>query len=83
MQVRPLKAGLGQVEIRQRCGFSPTRPVQAAGIRTEPAPSEPIAAATSLPATAAAAPPLEPPGVWPMLQGLRVTPNVADSVDGH
>ena len=65
MQVRPLNASAsGQVEIRPRCGLRPTRPVQAAGIRIDPAPSDPSAAGMSPAATAAAAPPLEPPGVW-------------------
>ena len=69
-QVSPLKAsGSGQVEIRPRWGFSPTRPVQAAGMRTEPAPSEPIAPPTN-PAATAAAPPLEPPGVGRGVPGL-------------
>ena len=84
MQVRPLKASAsGQVEIRPRCGFRPTRPVQAAGIRIDPAPSDPSAAGISPAATAAAAPPLEPPGVWAVLQGLRVAPNEGPSVNGH
>ena len=43
-------------------------------MRIEPAPSEPIAAGTTPAATAAAAPPLEPPGVWSVFQGLRVAP---------
>ena len=34
-------------------------------------------------ATAAAAPPLEPPGAWPSCQGLRVAPKVGDSVKCH
>ena len=83
-QVSPWKASRsGQVEIRPRCGFSPTSPHQAAGMRTEPAPSEPIAPATSPAATAAAAPPLEPPGVWSSCQGLRVAPKVGVSVKCH
>src|SRR5580658_5349370 len=61
----------------------PTSPVHAAGIRTEPAPSEPIAPATIPAATAAAAPPLDPPGVWLRFQGLRVTPNASPSVNGY
>ena len=82
--VSPWKASAsGQVEIRPRCGFSPTRPHQAAGMRIEPAPSEPIAPATRPAATAAAAPPLEPPGAWPSCQGLRVAPKVGDSVKCH
>ena len=48
-------------------------------MRIEPAPSEPIAAGTSPAATAAAAPPLEPPGVWSVFQGLRVAPKAAAS----
>ena len=43
-------------------------------MRTEPAPSEPTAAATRPAATAAAAPPQEPPGVCSRFQGLRVAP---------
>ncbi len=47
LTVMPLKAsGSGQVEMRPRCGLMPTRCVQAAGMRTLPAPSEPIAAVT-------------------------------------
>jgi len=52
-------------------------------MRTEPAPSEPIAPATSPAATAAAAPPLEPPGVWSSCHGLRVAPKVGVSVKCH
>ena len=65
LTVMPLKAsGSGHVEMRPRCGLMPTRCVHAAGIRTLPAPSDPIAAVTSPAATAAALPPDEPPGVW-------------------
>ena len=60
--------------MRPRCGLMPTRWVQAAGIRTLPAPSEPIAAVTSPAATAAALPPDEPPGVCSRDHGLRVCP---------
>ena len=52
-------------------------------MRIEPAPSEPIAPATRPAATAAAAPPLEPPGAWPSCQGLRVAPKAGDSVKCH
>ena len=44
-------------------GFKPKTPHSAAGIRIEPAPSEPCATGPIPAATAAAAPPLEPPGV--------------------
>ncbi len=70
----------GASEIRPRCGFSPNSPQQAAGMRIEPAPSEAEAIGTRPAATAAALPPLEPPGVRCGFQGLRVTPKVADSV---
>ncbi len=43
-------------------GFSPTTPQQAAGIRMEPDPSLACATGTIPEATAAAAPPLDPPG---------------------
>ena len=64
------------------CALSPNRPQQPAGIRIEPAPSEPRAAPASPPATAAADPPDEPPGVRSRSHGLRVTPKVGDSVHG-
>ena len=76
-------SGSGQVEIRPRCGLTPTRLVQDAGILTEPAPSEPTAAATSPAATATAEPPDEPPGVCSRFHGLRVLPNAGPSVIGH
>jgi hypothetical protein len=71
----------GAVEIRPRWDLKPKSPQQAAGIRTEPAPSVPIAALTRPAATALALPPLEPPEVRCRSQGLRVTPYVGDSVN--
>ena len=56
--------------------FSPTRSFQPAGTRTEPAVSEPIAAAARPKATEAAAPDDEPPGASSgslMLGGVAVT----------
>ena len=70
----------GSIEIRPLVGFNPNRPQEAAGMRIEPAPSDAVASATSPAATAAALPPLEPPGLRWGFQGLRVTPQVADSV---
>ncbi len=64
----------GASETRPRWGFSPNRPQQAAGIRIEPAPSPAEAIGTSPAATAAADPPLEPPGVRWGFHGLRLTP---------
>ena len=84
LTVMPLNAsGSGQVEMRPRCGLMPTRCVHAAGMRTLPAPSEPIAAATRPAATAAALPPDEPPGVCSRDHGLRVWPNAGPLVNGH
>ena len=55
-------------------GFKPYRPQNAAGIRIEPPASVPSATGPTPLATAAAPPPLEPPGVKLGSQGLRVTP---------
>ena len=61
-------------------GLRPTRPVCAAGLRMEPPPSWPIASGAMPLATAATAPPLEPPGVSCGFHGLPVTPNSGLSV---
>jgi hypothetical protein len=74
----PSPSGLGV--IRPRDGFSPTRPHMLAGIRMEPAPSPPLATATIPPATAAALPPLEPPGDRDVSQRLWVGPRDSGSV---
>ena len=66
-----------------RLFLSPTRPQQAAGMRIEPPPSEPWAIGTIPAATAAAAPPEDPPGVRPVSQGLRVGPCRRGSVTGR
>jgi hypothetical protein len=50
-------------------------PQNAAGIRIEPAPSLPWASGPRPAATAAAAPPLDPPGVLARFQGLKEGPN--------
>src|SRR5579862_1513704 len=60
--------------------FSPTTPLQAAGIRVEPPPSVATASGPIPLATATAAPPLEPPLVRAALQALRVRPNSGESV---
>jgi hypothetical protein len=49
----------------------PTRPQTEAGMRIEPAPSLPCAAGASPAATAAAAPPLEPPAERDGSHGVR------------
>src|SRR5450759_5382567 len=63
-----------------RLVLRPTRPLQAAGIRTEPPPSLAPAAGTMPAATAAPDPPDEPPGVRAMSQGLRAAPHSSGSV---
>src|SRR6056300_377154 len=67
--------------INPREGFHPTRPQASAGIRMDPPPSEPGAKGTKPAATAAAAPPLEPPADRVRSWGLRVSPVARDSVD--
>ncbi len=64
----------GSNDTRPRCGFNPNSPVLAAGIRIDPAPSVPIAPPTNPAATAAADPPLDPPGECSRDHGFRVTP---------
>jgi len=65
---------------RPRDGFSAMTPQQAAGQRSDPAPSLPIPSGTMPDATAAASPPLEPPGVCRADHGLRVAPRSALAV---
>ena len=61
--------------------MSPTTPQQAAGCRIDPPVSEPSAATQSSAATAAAEPPLDPPGIAARLQGFRVGPKADVSVE--
>ena len=82
-QTRKLCPPSGPTDTRPRAGFRPTSPQQAAGIRIEPPPSLPCATGTIPAATAAAAPPLEPPGVRSVSHGLRVGPNRRGSVVGR
>jgi hypothetical protein len=76
-------SGHGDVEMRPRCGLMPTRWLHAAGMRTLPAPSEPIAAVTRPAATAAALPPDDPPGECLADHGFRVWPKPGPLVNGH
>ncbi len=64
----------GPAEVRCRVGFRPTSPQALAGMRIEPPPSLAWATGTMPEATAAAEPPLEPPGERERSQGLRVAP---------
>ena len=64
----------GNTGTRANCGFKPNKPVNAAGSRIEPPASVPSANGVTLPATLAAAPELDPPGVLSRFHGLRVIP---------
>src|ERR1700761_4714885 len=68
--------------LRARLGFKPNTPDAEAGIRIEPPPSLACATGRMRAATAAAAPPDEPPDECARFQGLRVGPNRRDSVVG-
>src|SRR6516165_8326338 len=65
---------------RARLGLSPTSPHIDDGMRIEPPMSLPCATATIPAATAAADPPLEPPGERLRSHGLRVGPYAKGSV---
>ena len=71
---------IGKPLIRPRVGLSPTRPQQEAGIRIEPPPSEPCATGTSPAATAAAAPPDEPPAIRVRSHGVTAGGATSGSV---
>ncbi len=76
--VHPFSAG--HRGTRPRLALKPTTPHTAAGIRIEPARSLPSASGPSPAATAAAAPPLEPPAIRSRCHGLRVCPKIRLSV---
>ncbi len=64
----------GPSGMRPAVDLRPNSPVKPAGMRMEPPPSLAVPRVTRPPATAAAVPPDEPPGVRERSQGLRVTP---------
>src|SRR5258708_40286619 len=66
-----------------KLGLSPTTPLNAAGLMTDPSVCVPRASGTIPAATAAADPDDEPPGVCLLFQGLTVGPGCrqANSVD--
>ncbi len=79
--VRPIRSGIsGALEIRPRDGLIPNRPQTLAGIRIDPPPSLPCAAGASPAATAAAAPPLDPPADLLRSQGVRAGGPISPSV---
>src|SRR5437899_2743013 len=61
--------------IRPYDALNPNRPVNEAGMRVEPPPSLAVQNGTRPAATAAADPPLDPPGVRSGFHGLRVVPH--------
>src|SRR5690606_40878863 len=70
--VSPFQDGeSGPVTTRPRLGLKPNTPQQEAGIRIEPPPSLPGASGSRRAATAAAAPPLDPPAFRSGSVGLR------------
>src|ERR1700733_6775940 len=72
----------GPSGLRARVGFIPNTPDAEAGMRIEPPPSLACATGRIRAATAAPAPPDEPPEECARFQGFRVGPNSRDSVVG-
>ena len=72
----------GPIGLRARVGFNPNTPDAEAGMRIEPPPSLACATGTMRAATAAPAPPEDPPEECSRFQGFRVGPNKRDSVVG-
>ena len=78
---RPARSGIsGPSEIRPRDGLIPNRPHTLDGMRMEPPPSLPWAAGARPAATAAAAPPLDPPADLDRSHGVRAGGPTAVSV---
>ncbi len=71
---------IGPPLMRPRVGLRPTSPQQDAGMRIEPPPSDAWAIGTRPDATAAAAPPLEPPAIRSRSQGVRAGGALSGSV---
>src|SRR5262249_41234167 len=71
-----------RVDTRPCDGFQAVTPQACAGIRSEPPVSDPSAATTAPPATAAADPDDEPPDMKARSHGLHTRPRVALKPDG-
>src|SRR5687767_874652 len=67
--------------MRPYVGFRPTMPQSDAGCRTEPPVSDPSATGTMPAETAAAEPPLDPPGTRDVSQGFLTGPKAEFSFD--
>ncbi len=80
---RLLSSRKGPSEMRPCDGLRPTSPQHEAGMRMLPPPSLAWANGTMPAATAAAEPPLLPPGEWSVLHGLWVAPQAVGSVVGR
>src|SRR2546423_5163233 len=74
------KGDSGQAGTRPKEGLMPNSPVKEQGMRIDPPRSVPTASGPIPAATAATAPPDEPPGVFAGFHGLRVMPVRALSV---
>ena len=70
----PHSSFTGPIDTRPRDGLRPTSPHMAAGMRIEPPPSLALAAGSMPEATAAAAPPDDPPVPWSVPHGFRQGP---------
>src|SRR3954454_1509845 len=75
-----LSLARGPRDTLARVGLSPTRPHSLAGMRIDPPPSLACATATMPLATAAAAPPEDPPVEWSGFHGLRAGGKLLASV---
>src|SRR5687768_2898794 len=75
------KASSPYRDTRPYVGFNPTTPQNDAGCRIDPPVSEPNASGTHWAATAAADPPLDPPGVVSRFHGLCTGPYAEFSFD--
>ena len=71
---RSIHSGIGSRPITPFVGLKPASPQNAAGIRMEPPPSVAVAMAAMPAASAAAEPPLEPPGDHSVPHGFVVVP---------
>src|SRR5690242_8556138 len=76
----PNPSGVRSCGTRPSVCLNPTTPQHAAGMRLDPPPSVPTPIGANPAATAAAAPPLDPPQVRDRSHGLAVHPNSGASV---
>src|SRR5262249_61521821 len=70
----PFSPIAGPSDTRPRDGFNPTPPQKLAGMRIDPAMSDPCAIGTIPAQTAAMPPPVDPPAELPFFHGVDVLP---------